>query len=224
MEENKSKMYIHVGLHKTGTTFLQKHVFPKIKGIDYFDSFNSRRNFCFKIPKKGKILISDESLTNYNFEDSVEVSSFEIMRRLKLIYPSAKIIVTFRDKEDWEKSLFNQYLRSGGNLNFEKWCERIFSKKDIDFDKFESYVKILFDEVLVLWYNDLKNDPYAFVGNICDFMNVEIPEFSVVQEYKSFTKRQLSFIKFINKINFSDKWKNETRRLIKFFFHRLNKG
>ena len=32
----KNKLYIHVGMPRTGTTFLQHKIFPYLKGYEYF--------------------------------------------------------------------------------------------------------------------------------------------------------------------------------------------
>ncbi|MBN0986868.1 hypothetical protein [Amphritea pacifica] len=40
----KKKLYIHIGPHKTGSTFLQKKVFPSLVGIEYIGRFYTDAN------------------------------------------------------------------------------------------------------------------------------------------------------------------------------------
>ena len=51
-------MIVHVGLHKTGTTFLQREIFPKIKNVNY-----NRDVFWVKNYKNKINVISNEWLS-----------------------------------------------------------------------------------------------------------------------------------------------------------------
>ena len=47
---NNKKIFFHVGLAKTGSTFLQKNFFPKLKNIKYISTHKYKR--CINIIKK----------------------------------------------------------------------------------------------------------------------------------------------------------------------------
>ncbi len=198
-----NQIYIHVGLHRTGTTFLQKYVFPKIRGIKYYDRYNRYRirNFLLSIEdnENKPVLISDEGLSNYNYTDHEECSAYKIADRLHTLFPSAKIIVVFRKKEEWIKSLYNYYVKIGGDKDFESWRDEIFAKKDIDFKEYENYLRDLFDDVLVLWYEKLNRNPRLFVQDICNFMSVPMPDFEIVKENPSFNERANKLLLAINR-------------------------
>ena len=191
-----------MGLHRTGTTFLQKHVFPRIKGIKYYGRHDNNpyaRNYCLLVNDNDDkpILISDEGLSNYNYLDYDECSPYKIADRLKLLFPHAKIIVVFRKKEEWVKSLYNFYVKAGGNKDFNTWRKEIF--KDIDFMKYENYLKNLFDDVLVLWYEKLKENPKEFVRDICDFIGAPMSDFDLIWENPSFSERANRAILYVNR-------------------------
>lgn len=216
------QIYIHVGLHRTGTTFLQKHVFPKIEGIKYYDRynrFNLNHNFILSIDDDVDmpILISDEGLSNYNYSDYEECSAYKIADRLHALFPSAKIIVVFRKKEEWIRSLYNFYIKIGGDKDFESWRNEIFCRKDIDFQEYENYLRNLFDNVLVLWYEKLKRNPRLFVQDICNFIGVPMPDFEIVKENPSFNERANKLLLAVNRSYWvPDALKRLTRRTLKY--------
>jgi len=216
------QIYIHVGLHRTGTTFLQKHVFPKIKGIKYYDRYNRFRlnhNFLLSIDDDTDmpILISDEGLSNYNYSDYEECSAYKIADRLRTLFPSAKIIVVFRKKEEWIRSLYNFCIKAGGDKDFESWRNEIFARKDIDFQEYENYLKNLFDDVLVLWYEKLKEKPRSFVQDICNFIGVPMPDFEIVKENSSLNERANKLLLAVNRSRWMpDALKGLTRKTLSF--------
>ena len=58
-----SEIFIHIGMHKTGSSFLQNEIFPKLD-INYFRPKDEY------IIKPGKNLISNESFMGNPFIDS----------------------------------------------------------------------------------------------------------------------------------------------------------
>ena len=109
------EIYVHVGLHKTATTFLQEEVFPKLQGIKYYNLIKAKNRQALllaAIESEGKILISDEDLSG-----SPLVFGSKADERKKMAYtlhkliPDAKIIVGIRNERDWFKSVKNHILR-----------------------------------------------------------------------------------------------------------------
>jgi hypothetical protein len=124
------KVYIHIGLHKTATTHLQKRIFPGIKNLtllsrpytqlnhafnelQYADASRYReenllhelKNFIDK-----KLLISDEMLSGQPFFNYINRSV--IAHRLKAIFPGAKIILFLRNQSDILYSLYNTWIKN----------------------------------------------------------------------------------------------------------------
>lgn len=202
-----SEIFIHIGLHRTGTTFLQKNVFPKIRDIEYYGRFKNEffsvlNNYALSVNTRvnRKILISDEGLSTTPFINCNETTVFTYADRLKKIFPTAKIIVTFREKKEWKKSLYNYYLLSFNNtLSYKEWEKNIFNKKDYDHKEFREYLKKLFDNVLILHYKDLKRNPHDFIGDICKFMDVKKPDIKMKIENPSPSPRAIRAIEWMKK-------------------------
>jgi hypothetical protein len=130
-------MIIHIGYHKTASTFLQKNYF--IDENNFSPVFESRKeiynkvillnNFEFEetkielkqkldlkisgIVSSGKIpFISEEELSGNPHTGGV-ISTI-IADRLKFLFPSGKIIITIREQKSIIFSVYRQYLKEGG--------------------------------------------------------------------------------------------------------------
>lgn len=133
---NTPQTFIHIGLQKTASTFLQKEFFPKINGITYLGPSFTQENLVFnqlqyaddtiynpsnigteiedilnKSVSQEKLLISDELLTGYAFYNFVNRGT--IANRLAEYSNTAEIILFLRDQTDLILSLYNQYVKIG---------------------------------------------------------------------------------------------------------------
>jgi hypothetical protein len=130
-----SKVFIHLGLQKTASTYLQEKVFPFLSNIYYIGRPYTTINHAFNklqyadevLYKKEElmqevkeikeqagnrdILISDELFSGYAFHNIINRGM--IARRLAEIFPEAEIILFFRNQEELILSLYNQYVKIG---------------------------------------------------------------------------------------------------------------
>ena len=114
-------IFFHIGLHKTGTTFLQKAVFPKWKDIEYIVWPNLE--IFLRLDPKKTYLVSREGLSGQNWAPH-EVRD-RSMKKLSELFPGAKIIISFRNHVGYINSSYRQYLQRGGTLVFEKYFDII---------------------------------------------------------------------------------------------------
>lgn len=208
------KIFVHIGLPKTGTTFLQEKVFPKMD-----INFICKENLAIaKLSSKKVNLISDEDLSHKL--DTFGVNRYEIAYRIHKLFPNAKIIIVFREKEKWLKSIYNQYLKSVYRpyMPFDKFKETMIENGALKFENYEQFLRRLFPNVLTLQFEDMKKDVYGFVSKICDFMGVEVPEFDAKPVNTSLTEKQLKLIQFVKARNISLWWKKKIVELLIFIF------
>ena len=156
------KVHVHVGLAKTGTTFLQKRIFPHLKGThyvewnSYFFSLQFQKlkymnqtihedeiksafeDYLFSFDEDN-LLISDESLTKpWDRGRSVSGSLLAIKR----LFPEAHILISIREQTALLRSLYLQSLRQGWTLSPASFLRYKVDKfVDIDFDEFR-YIEI----------------------------------------------------------------------------------
>ena len=219
-----SKIFIHVGLPKTGTTYLQKYVFPKIKNITYVSPLNtSMPNYILSVETDDKpILISDEYLSIHHFIDAkghLHPSRYTILDNLKKLFPDANIILVLRKKEDWLNSFYVQYLKSvyRPTISFEEFKRKLEENGTLDFEEYIDYLQKNFERVLVLNYEELKENPYQFVKKICDFMDIESLSPAEIERKKTnvrLNERQIAFINWIKNRKIEPPTK---KRLIEIF-------
>jgi len=192
----ETKIVIHIGLHKTGTTFLQTQVFPKILNINY----QTKVDLTTKV-EEGKInLFSDENLDggSYRLFNTVE-QRYTILENLHKLYPNAKIILCIRDKDQWLKSAYKQYVVAYKSCSFEEYKRRL----DVRFTHYQVYIneiKKYFDAIYICNFEHLKKNPKKFVENICEFIGVQTPEFENKTVYKGITDGQVKFIRVFDTI------------------------
>ncbi len=191
------KVFIHIGLHKTGTTFLQKQVFPYIEDIHYVEKEESIR-FDMNLNEKKVNLISNEDLSGNPWLKNVH-DRFRIADRLKRVFPKAKIIVGTRNKSSWVKSLYKNYVRKGGIYDFKTFKNDIFEEDYLEFDEYINYLKKLFDDVYVYQFEDLKKDSFQFVKDMCEYIGCSVPSFDNQKRNVAWNDRQLRLARFLNK-------------------------
>lgn len=196
----KTEIYLHIGLHKTGTSFLQKMIFPKIKDISfYYPKINEIKD----IKPKNKTLISNESIAGQPYLLN-KTNRYEMLNYIKKIFPNANIIFVKRNHKDWINSLYKQYIRSGGVYSFQRWFNSIFDL-DYIYNKYENELKKKFKNVLILNYEELKEKPDLFIKKLCNFMSVDLPVYEIKNIYSSYTNYQVIICRFFNRIGFKRK-------------------
>lgn len=126
-------MLIHIGYHKTGTSWLQERYFTSDNGYVQVLSHEEVSRLIDRIrwlefqPEKiqklvegrmaeGKVpVISSEILSGSPFAGGA--SSYENLLKLNSAFPDAKILITIRNQVDYISSIYNQYIKTGGVLS-----------------------------------------------------------------------------------------------------------
>lgn len=147
------EVFLHIGLHKTGTTFLQEKVFPLFKDITYLTRPYTQHNFAFnklqyaddslyckedilhELEKinSNRLLISDESFSGKPLNFSY-INRSIIAKRLKEIFPDAKIMIFIRGQQELLFSHYSQYVSESGYKSIDQllW----YPSKDYSYDMF----------------------------------------------------------------------------------------
>ena len=126
-----NKTIIHIGLHKTATTFFQEKVWPKVKGFNLLTRPFTQHNHAFNklqyadetLYRKNELLdeirnigsdniiISDEALSGKVIYFSY-LNRTIIAHRLKEIFPDATILLFLRDQKDILLSHYSSYIKN----------------------------------------------------------------------------------------------------------------
>jgi len=186
----KNDVFIHVGLQKTGTTALQ-NVFANMKDIQYFHYMD----WYTTAKPDVDILFSNEDLSG--FPIGHRLNRYSILDNIKHVFPTAKIIVGFRDLDSWQKSLYNEAVRQGYTHSF--FCYKdSFNPLYLDNEMYEDTLRKSFSDVFVYQFEDLKKDFDGVVKDICEFLNKDIPEYDNKNVNISLNSLQVKGLRLIN--------------------------
>lgn len=189
---------LHVGLHKTGTTFLQQAIFPKLQNVNYIHIGGKpvliEEFLSIEIQENMINLISGERLSGKPYIiPNDHQDRYRIADRLKKLFPQAKIIVGVRNTEDWYRSLYKQYCKMRGTAN-RLYFDEHFDDGYLDNKGYVAYLREIFPDVYVYHYEHLNENSQRFVEGICDFIGTETPAFENKIYNKSMTEGQLNLI------------------------------
>lgn len=208
-----SKIIIHIGYPKTGTTFLQEEVFPSIKDISFLKSHNPlkhtyRRNIDYK-----KVLISDEGLIGDLFQTYTKGTPFDDFKAkmglMKELFHQPTILISFRNHSGFIWSLYKQYLNQGGTL---KHFNDFFNLNDTGIIKIDEmyycrrldFLNQLFNNVISYDYELMKSDlDGTFLNQLCSDLGITAPKKLVRKNMNSSisTEFQKKTLIKLNKLN-----------------------
>lgn len=201
-------IYIHIGLHKTGTTSLQRQFFPACNGANYltgsspavtafeqaavttdpiyYDAEGERKLIWPHLRHDRPNLLSREAFSGALYAALIKHKldhRSPILANLKASLPEARILVVLRRQDGLSRSIYRQYLKSGGTAKIGHFYgiqdkrASLFPLNRFRFDPYIEQLKECFPSgVLVLLFEDFLRDQTAFLSKICTFMNVPAPD------------------------------------------------
>lgn len=129
---------LHIGIQKTGTTFIQNAIFPYWKGISYIPRDNLE--LLLRADDSKPMLLSREGLSGQNWaHHNIREQSIE---RLAGLFPNAKIMLSFRQHSKYIVSSYSQYLQRGGYLKFNEYFNPKDDSGQMKLDDFRFALKI----------------------------------------------------------------------------------
>lgn len=194
------ELYFHVGLGKTASTFLQSRFFPKLRGIHYTPSNIYR--FFPKIVKKGEY---DRYLFSREFDRQFYTETQKIADLSKDTY----IIIILRRHDSWISSQYRRYVKNGGKQLFEEFMDLDqdnghWKQKDLLFFPMLEFLHEKFTKKpLVLFHEDLKENPEAFLNRISEYLEASynLKEIDLTPKHASYSDHQLLFARKFSPFN-----------------------
>lgn len=195
-------MLIHIGYHKTGTTWLQERFFPVhpqistpfsyqeiVENIVYPHDLNFSDAFAKsyfepklrQIELEGRIAVFSAERLSGN-PHSGGYDSKVIADRLYAVFPNAKIWIVLRNQIDMIVSNYKQYVKEGGMGQLSYYLkmdppERIpsFRFEHFEYADLIKYYQEKFgkDKVLVSFYEDFKISKSDFIKDLCNFIRID---------------------------------------------------
>lgn len=193
---------IHIGYHKTGTTWLQHHLFDNgpagyvtpMHGDDILRKIVVPKTFDFDAAVCRRDI--DATIARESSDDRVPVISAErlsgnphsggydaplIAARLHDVFPDGRILIVIREQAGAIASCYNQYVKAGGIAKLQDYLHppSDFRFPTFDFNHFDyrrliTHYHQLFgsENVLVLLYEQFVRDPMDFVARLNGFAGI----------------------------------------------------
>ncbi len=173
-------LFLHVGLHKTGTTYLQTAVFPYLGGVHYLRNLTVE-NFLRQDPD-ADCLVSREGFSGPALGNQAEKLAF--LRRLSGMFPDAQVLISFRRHASYVNALYSQYLRYGGTLPLQEFFSldtnaSFLATADIEFTP---YIEAAHENwgrpPFVFLLSEIKEQPERLRSDLGRLLGHEPPAFS----------------------------------------------
>lgn len=171
-----NNLTLHIGLHKTATSFLQAHLFPRLNDIE-----NMRwRNLEYfqRLDDAKRYLVSCEALSGFTFARRADRQ--KAIRVLGKMLPEARVLIVFRPHGAFVSSLYSQYLRYGGVLTVDRFFQLegsldlqhgpIIDAGSINFRALIEDIEQSFEKrPMVVLMSDMFSSPEQFLNDLGEF-------------------------------------------------------
>lgn len=197
---DKPTIFFHLGLPKTGSTYLQQMVFPYLEGIRYFPKrqYKKFKKHAEKAQPEDKLLFSVEE----------DVLLRDRMEQLAAYDPHIRVLLVFRRHDDWVASKYKYFIRKHGYANFEEFLtldhqNAVGGKAGLRYrTKIEWAEELFTHPPMVLIFEDLQTAPVRFMAALTKLtgsrLNPKAPtEKRVKTAYKT---KQLQWIRRYNRL------------------------
>lgn len=220
---NEPGVFFHVGLAKTGTTYLQHKFFPKLKGIKYIQRTKYRD---FKYAE----IIRKTDFDRYLISNEFDRQFYREIGNIASVFPKAKIIIVLRRHDKWIASQYRRRIKNGYAFSFQEFLDLdkdqgFWKQKDMYFyPMLEAIEETFGSRPLVLFHQKLHADPHAFMDTFAEFIGASYDRDAVnlAPKHRAFNDRQLKFIRkrsrslFSQDFEYSDKyWVSKFQRLFR---------
>jgi hypothetical protein len=191
------RLFIHVGYHKTATTWMQRLLFLPVHGYhqlanhdQVFEHITAPHGLHFdpapmqrliaeglaKMPETAVPVVSSELLCGNLFFGGRESEAYA--ERLKSIAPDARILISIRSQLQLLPSVYMQYVSRGGTMSCQQFFERQiplgyfgFDANHFEYDRLVARYQTLFgsENIYVLPQESLKADMNAAAQKLATF-------------------------------------------------------
>ena len=219
-----SKVLIHIGYPKTGSTYLQKwfakhpDMIFRPKGIAGFTDAHDIARYAQKAEKApAYFVLSSEDLSVWKGEYNVtgfssrnyDINAYNhyLTNALHDIFVSPYILIVTRGYKSMLRSLYSQYVRGGGILDFAQLQVEFGKDFGVLYD-YSAMVRLYqgvfgYDKVIVLPFELLESNPLQFTSLLEDKLGIE-NHFAFTREKinPSLTRQEMAATRRISKFIF----------------------
>lgn len=202
-------LYLHIGTHKTATTFMQRHVFPKFEGVEYLRWTNIDR--FLRLEEGRKYLASNERLAGRLWSSPMQIE--QSLKRLSEMFPDAQLLMSFRRHDGFIVSSYKELIHQGGILRFDEYFDidndSGFMKREQFFYRFRiELVKKYFGRMpFVFLFDEIRNNFKNLLHDIGAFMHVrplDVKDIKMKVSNKGGSFYAIKILRWINQFDKSE--------------------
>lgn len=199
-ETTPKRVFFHVGMPKTASTFLQRNVFPHFRDVHFIKKhdFKHHKRFILQTTKD-KVLLSTEL-------DLHRERSVRKIRDIASAYPGTQPVIVLRRHSSWLKSKYKYYLRKHGTYSFWEYFgpheEGIINHKALRYyDKLKLLESTYEKRPLVFFQEELKADARAFIAQLAEMLGTAYDDraISIKTVKGSYSEHQLKHVRRFNR-------------------------
>jgi len=198
---------------KTGSTWLQKKILPKMKSIDVCYKEELRK--CMLSWSDKNILISYENYVGFPHVKETDIhqgwmdSRKRTLYNLSSFFPDADIVLIVRKQTELIRSLYNQYIKVGGSISFHEYISGkhpySININALKYTELLNQIQQHFSgRILLINYNFLKNQVEDFGKAFLNFVGctdqIDFKRQSLNQVNTSLTDAQIITMIKLNRI------------------------
>ena len=222
--------FLQIGFQKCGSTFMERNVYAYNEDIECLQAVNVldlEREFLNSIILSDQLEF-DENLARLNIYNIINSKfnfkningiMFEpltflyqrrfdrknVIDRLKLLFPDAKIIHFIRRQDEWLISHYSEYIKGGGLLSLHDFIEcqlnnKLLDSHYIDWHPLVSQLHKTFGEknVLICLFEEIKTSPNDTANKIFNFLGAKTSKINSAKVNPSLTPLGLALHRVIN--------------------------
>ncbi|MDX1406591.1 MAG: hypothetical protein R3330_00615 [Saprospiraceae bacterium] len=198
--QGNNEIFYHCGMMRTGTTYLQRTVFPYFKGIRYVPKRQYfERDEIIRDSAASRFLISYELAMDDQWEREINNVSEE--------WPDTTPIVVIRRHSDWLLSEYKRQLKNGYIRHFHQlWSEddkaAQYQKEDLMYCRRVAFLREKFNNPpVILKYSDMQHDPLGFVHSLAGIVDATFDPADIDLRWRhtSYGDRELRALRHVMK-------------------------
>ena len=201
LQQDQPKIYFHVGLPKTASTFLQKKVFPALQGLHYIKKHDFKNRVSIIDKTQAKIFLLSVEM-KFDFAPDI--------RQIKDVaskYPDTTPIIFLRKHSSWLGSKYKYYIRKHGGGKFDYFFDfennnGLFKHENLSFySKIQKLEEIFNDTPIVFFQEELKNAPYEVIDQLASVLGVSYNknDINISNVKTSYSNKQLKILRKFNR-------------------------
>lgn len=225
---SNTRTFLHLGIHKTGSTFMQERFFPVLNGISYchcrtrcrrfIDYLLHADDFEFKADYARELFDADATvdrslpivLSDEMFYAPLTWNGYVHRRRgcdrLAEVFPEGHAAIVLRNQRDLLESLYREYIKNGGTSSWHLFLRKQVAPGYLHYDSYVSYLLERFGSgsMTVFFYEDLVLDMEEYLGKWCDTFGVPRDgwdrEAATVRSNPAISPGLLAFLRVANRV------------------------